>query len=363
MRDGVIIIVNSWGQDWPQIARAVTTVCAALPLDVVEAIYLLGTKLRWAPAEWRDQMPAPASHLPVLAPIMTSLRRRRELPKAALLVGSAQIPDFEDWADQLTFAWIKLEADSPIALPSTVATFTVNALTDLTDWILSQAERAWSVRPAVSGIVAPLHWATDRSGFPLVHVGPLNAYWQLWPLTKPQLECFAVDVSPTDFDLSWYSQLLQLNPRVSPTNLSGRPYEGLLATGLLPREVEAWARWAGPGWRAPTPAEWRCAWNWLAQQPPSVPPPELERDLAPTAQRLWLSLSRVVQPASLLALSLMCQGVIEWVQEAGRWLGMGQPRPTFDGNFRDAVNDPPLLPTPAALTRRSRLFGARLLRQ
>jgi hypothetical protein len=81
--------------------------------------------------------------------------------------------------------------------------------------------------------------------------------------------------------------------------------------------------------------------------------------MAPAALRLWTALLDELHPQTILDLSLMRFGIVEWTTGLGGvWLGMGQPRVEYHAHFHEALSEPwpPTMPN-----RRSRLFGMRLL--
>jgi hypothetical protein len=219
--------------------------------------------------------------------------------------------------------------------------------------------------PASAGVPRPAgfvheRWKVDCSGFPMIYIPPLGGYVQLFPVTKPQVEYFLTDSRESAYGRDWYAELLRLNPRLSVCAADVAEFEQLFATGLLPQEVDDFARWQGRDLRPMTVYEWRTAYQWLTSAPLSVWPAELERDLNPLAHYLWHKLDARLQPVALLDLSLMRGGLVEWVRgPSGAWFGMGQPRQHFYPTFHDALRDDPYVPT--SLNRRSRLFGMRLM--
>ena len=156
--------------------------------------------------------------------------------------------------------------------------------------------------------------------------------------------------------------MLKSNPRLSPTGGAYHDYEALFITGLLSDDAQAFARWQGAGYELFTPAQWRQAYRWLAAQPVSVWPGDLDQRMDRQACWLWNGLLAELRPANLLVLSLMSGGVVEWTAEAREGpQGMGQPRQQFHPNFHDALKDKPFAPT--SPPRRSKLWGLRLLKQ
>ena len=184
----------------------------------------------------------------------------------------------------------------------------------------------------------------------------------LFPVAKPQFEAFlaAAPASPARRD-AWYGGLLALNPRLSPWSGSLASYEQMFITGLLPEDVQAFAAHLGPGFRIPDVESWRTAFRWLAEQELSIPPARLEYEMVPAARRIWQGLLAALRPRTLLDLSLMQGGVLEWATAAdGHFVALGKPRDAFDPNYRDPLRDRPWEPTTPI--RRSKRFGMRLIR-
>ncbi len=357
------LVVDASVSLWAKIAQLTSDVMAALPDGAVLGIHLLGTRLRWESDDWRAAMllPLEASASPrLLAPVMAALRARHDQPSAIVLIGAGDILDFDDWADRASWAWIRMGDESQSGLEGSAAAFEPNQLVQLSDWLHTSARFSSPRLPPPSGVVEH-QWELDRAGYPLVCVEPLGIYMHLFPVVKPQVESFLAEARQATYDSTWYAELLKLNRRLSPAARSLAHYEQLFVTGLLPDDVQAFARWSGPGYAAPTVEQWRTAFQWLEKQSVSILPAKLERDLSPTAHRLWAGLLDELRPQTLFDLSLMRNGVVEWVSgPGGTWLGMGQPRESFYPNFHDALHDKPFEPT--SLTRRSRLFGLRLMR-
>ncbi len=157
----------------------------------------------------------------------------------------------------------------------------------------------------------------DRTGFPLIAVPDLALAVQLLPVTKTQLERFIAE--PNAFGDAWYEEILALNLRVSPRGFTAEQRERLFVTGLLPEEVLAFARWLGEGFDLPTVAEWRAIHKTIAAEPApfrrlievlTQKGSMLVRDLV---QQVY-SQVRTVHLPSLLDISLMQGGVVEWVR-------------------------------------------------
>jgi len=350
---------------WQQVTRTIAELLENLR-GSVNRIALLGTQVSWHPSEWRAEMKLPVEAQnsgSFLAPVMTGLRTQGEKSQAVILVGAGQIFDLLDWTaifGEVVWGLVCVGGESLQATFGRLLEVSPQDLSQLYQAVNNSVQTTHTFsRPGSSGIVKNYRWQLDRSGYPMVYIEPAKAFFHLFPLTKPQFEHFLAESRLPGYGDAWYSGLLaNLTPRLSPCLPVPAEYEQLFITGLLPEDVLTYLDWHGEGMRLPTVGEWQTAWRWLADQEATVPSYELERDLAATARHLWSGLLLRLQPTSLLDLSLMRGGLIEWVQEPeGNWMGMGKPRKAHP--FHDPLRDPPL--QPAGDLRRSRWFGLRLV--
>ncbi len=347
---------------WDTTTKVVADLISLLSDDSVLGVHLLGTRRCWEAAEWRADMPLPpeaSGSGSFVAPVMGELRARRETPEAILLASAGPVFDLADWiGNSARWAIVHMDGEPSQEANEYVIEATPDALAAMLERL--QVAAPLSHPPPVPLGFVKHRWKVDRAGYPLVYIPPLEAYIHLFPVAKPQYEQFLADARPKGCGDNWYLDLLKLNPRLSPAADSLVDYERLIITGVLPDDVRAYVHWQGPEYDLPTPNQWREAFQWMEAQDASVQPANLPLDAV--AYRLWNGLLDELQPKTLLDLSLMRNGVVEWVSgPGGAWLGMGQPRESFFPNFHDALYDKPFEPT--SLTRRSRLFGFRLMRR
>ncbi len=195
----------------------------------------------------------------------------------------------------------------------------------------------------------------DRAGFPLVWLPSLCLEVQLLPVTKVQFERFAAE--PNTFGDNWYDALLQTNPRVSYRRFNAENREGLFLTGILPDEALAFAHWLGPGYDLPSVDEWRKICIALAGEPAPLIGDEMPEG---PAQAILSQLEDQLRPSTLLDLSLMRGGVVEWAGQEKRWIGLGAPRPAFQPNLWDPLTMEVQMVDPLA---RVRYVGFRLVKR
>jgi len=202
-----------------------------------------------------------------------------------------------------------------------------------------------------------MQFSYDRTGFPLIAVPSVGVEAQLLPATKMQFERFLAE--PNDFGDSWYEGVLALNPRVSHRQLTTNDRERLFITGLLPEEALAFARWMGEGFDLPTVEQWRALYTALAAE--SVPMRHWVPQASISSVRLVLDILMTQRRAhSLLDLSLMRGGVVEWVRQRNTWVGLGAPRPEFHANLWNPLED---MVRPIRVGERLPYFGLRLMRR
>jgi hypothetical protein len=154
----------------------------------------------------------------------------------------------------------------------------------------------------------------------------------LLPVTKWQFEQFIAKTRK--FNRSQYKAMLALNPGLPPEELTMDARERLFLTGILPEEVQAFARWLGEDFDIPTAEEWRAVNRALRLTP--MPTHNLLSELVEEpAATIVAKLSTLLQPYSIFDLALMDNGLVEWVRLGQDWVGLGAPRPEFHPNLWD----------------------------
>lgn len=197
----------------------------------------------------------------------------------------------------------------------------------------------------------------DKTHFPLIAVEAAGIETHLLPISKIQFEQFLADFGPGES--AAYQEMLALNPAVTPAQFTLEERERLFVTGILPDEALAFARWLGEGFDLPTVKEWRAIHTALRRT--SVPiHDELAACLDDCPAKTMLDKLERLHPNSMLEVSLMRHGLVEWVRNGKSFVGLGVPRPEFQGNLWDPmVNEV----APINLTDRVPYFGFRLVRR
>ena len=355
---------------WDAITQTISRLLTELPAEVFTEVYLIGSSTQLPADQFiKNETHKPAQRGSFVAPIMQQLKAERRRVSAIVIVGNGPIFDLADWASSVWVErWLLIRTGSDTMISAT----TIQNITEVghTDWagiksILTQPVIELSITPRspVSVIShASNRWEIDQTGYPLVYVPAIDGYWSLFPVTKPQFEYYLCQ-SNSDLDDVWYQTLLDLNPRASFQSNHWNRYERLLLTGLIPEEARAFARWQGSEYDIPSVKEWRAAYRWLANQAVALPPSRFIHQLAPSAQAIWWGLYWQLRPHSLLDLSLMVAGVLEWVtdKKEDRLLGKPRPYPSFRQALTDPLNSDPVCPIDPS--RRMAAYGMRLMKR
>ena len=202
-----------------------------------------------------------------------------------------------------------------------------------------------------------MQYSFDRTGFPLIKVPKVDLEVHLLPVTKIQFERFLVE--PNDFGDTWYENILSLNPRISYRRFTEINREQLFITGVLPEEALSFAQWMGPNFDLPTIDEWRAIYSELASSA-ADPHQLLSQCQAEVSRSILEAFLTQLCPSSLLDLSLMKNGVVEWVRHQSTWIGLGAPRSDFQPNLWSPLKDEVM---PVKLGERVPYFGFRLVRR
>lgn len=349
---------------WNEVCSTIRQLLEDLPAWAIQDIHLLGCWQTVPPNLFSAPgVPFPRQGHSLLAPIVKELQSAEETVQLAIVVGSGTIFDMEDvvntpWVGR----WVFVNAGDEPLRPSGIALseFDSRNLPALYSWLSTPIEAPFSpLRRPVSGWSNDdLVWSTDKCGFPLVYIPPLDAYVHLFPVAKAQYEAF---LPHSPFGDSWYQEVLALNPRLSHVHLDCADYEQLFLTGVLVPEVEAFATWSGRSYQFLTVSEWRSAYCWMQGQPACLPPASLKAgDLSQAAMTLWENLITRLSPPSLLELALLVNGINEWVVQADEYCCLGRTRPAFRQQLLDPLNETVSLVRPSD---RHRYIGFRLLRR
>lgn len=197
----------------------------------------------------------------------------------------------------------------------------------------------------------------DRTGFPLVAIEQMALEVHLLPITKIQFEPFVADSEAVN--QTAYLSMLVLNPAIDPAEFTAEGRERLFIGGTLPEETLAFARWLGQGFDLPTTREWRLIYRSLRRM--ALPRHRLSSVLDEGPARLIVDkLASDSRAFSMLDLSLMNGGLVEWVQAEPGWAGLGAPRPSFHANLWDPLTN---LVRPIRPDERLAYFGFRLVRR
>jgi hypothetical protein len=283
----------------------------------------------------------------LIAPIMEVLVRE-EQKHSVIIVGNGEIFDLDDWTgDPRVVGWLLVRTgEHSLQKPDgRVSEITADQISGDTDTLLSYFSRfiREAAEPTRRNCYSDAYeWRVDASGYPLIFVEPLGAFVQLFPVTKPQFEKFIASGKQRDMDDEWYEEILTLNPRASYLSSDLPARERLFMTGITPDEALAFGHWLGRDYQLLTAQEWYACYQWFAEQPVPSVPPDLSERLSQDALAFWDTISdrwlERYQQSNLRDLSLMTQGILEWVIERpGRYCGLGEPAAS---KFQRRVNDP-----------------------
>ena len=356
---------------WDEMTVVIRDLIEELSDDVVDQVYLLGSGNALPITYFSSiNIPFPGKGSSFVAPLVEHLQSIRQVIRIGIIIGAGEVFDLGDWiSSPWVTRWALMRVGGDCIKPPYVEEdlfvneFDAENVDSLYAWLKTPVSKHHPfIQERISGWDSgDLHWSLDNTGHPMVHVPQLDAYLHLFPVTKPQFERFLVD-HPQEYDDNWYKTVLELNPRLSYTTSDFSNYEELLLSGVLPEEAEAFARWQGSEYMLPSIDEWRIAYQWMASQSGCPPSAILGRlGGSEAAHKIWEGLISCIRPCSLLDLSLMHQGMNEWVRGEGEYVGMGRTRPSFRSQLRDPYTDKPV--HPIRPDERLKYFGFRLLRR
>ena len=213
-----------------------------------------------------------------------------------------------------------------------------------------------------------MRWSSDRSKFPMVELPDEKLAVHLLPVSKLQFERFLAEpvvdlqqASPMYGD-GWYESLLAVLPRVTLVDASVETYESQFLGGVLPNEVDGFARWLGKGFELPRVESWRKIDDVLNEEPLTDTDAEAlmnDERLCRSARSLlawWISAR---QPRTWGELAGLHGGLLEWVKIGPKSFGgLGRPRHGFRSILINPQRDEPVRPIQQ---RRLAYFGFRLI--
>lgn len=217
-----------------------------------------------------------------------------------------------------------------------------------------------------------MQYEIDPKGFPMVLVESAGLWVHWLPITKIQFERFLCETGDARYDAKWYSQVLELNPRISPREVRQGNYWQAFLTGVLPYEAESFARWTGEGYRLPTDGEWKRIYQAVKEQPAEELPAEIRfPHLSERGRELLSQIERVnsaddggAAQRAIADQMLLRKGVMEWVEDqrnAQLWCGRGETPRRFHAALHRPEDPEPARPNDPT-TRRLKQYGFRLVR-
>lgn len=367
MRRTVLVVDTSLSARpyWGEVQGIALEVGSALPEQYPPEVYRINSgqsrtlaSLAGVEPAGPDQQTAACS---LIAPVMRDLRTRGERVDALILIGNGEVFDLADWVgDPLIERWVLVRTGPDKLFGGTgagVEEVSGGSLSAVYERLCAPASSVTARRPSprvATGAVAQGAWRVDRSGYPLVYVEPLQRHVHLFPVTKAQFERFVADAAPAGWSDETYAEMLKMNPRVSFRAAVEADCIGLFLTAVKPEEANAFAGWLGGGYELPDERQWLACYDWLGQQPVPTPPHGLSED----ALAVWQAVNARQHPRTLLELSLMPEGVREWVRTPSeKYGGLGRPARRFPTLSRDPRRRVDVSTTAA----RHEAYGFRLL--
>jgi len=270
----------------------------------------------------------------LIAPIMETMIRG-ETRFSVVVVGNGEIFDLDDWVDEPLLDGILLVRAGSNSLKKETTDINEISLEELESEgdhlreLFSRPDRVVDESTKVSPKQSEYKWRVDRTGYPLVSVRDSGLYVGLFPVSNSQFEKFIVERRHSEFDDEWYDQILSLRERGS-YRVEDDELTHLFMSGVTTKEALSFCRWLGQDYRLLTAAEWSACHSSFESQPLPSLTAGLSALLSRDARQIW---NRVDQEKfnhhkdlKLQNLSLMSQGILEWVSEMpGTYHGIGDP--------------------------------------
>jgi Sulfatase-modifying factor enzyme 1 len=270
----------------------------------------------------------------LIAPIMSTLTMEDQ-KYSVIIIGNGEIFDLDDWTGNPQIdGWLLICTgdDSLQTSLGRVAEIKLDQIPwDDIETLLSYFTRSNPQTVSSnykSNGTDQYKWEVDASGYPLIFIEPLDAYVHLFPVTKPQFEKFISSGRKPGFGDEWYTELLELNPRVSYRSEDIASPEGLFMTAVTTNEALDFSRWLGRDYHLLTASDWTACSTWFAAQNAVSLSDELRKRLSKDAAAIWdlVETQWLNGQSTLQDLSLMNHGILEWVIERpDRYCGVGEP--------------------------------------
>jgi len=281
----------------------------------------------------------------LIAPILRDVVEPQQQVDALIVIGNGEIFDLSDWVGHPAIdCWILVRMGPEPLIPKSekrIDELSTNLPELVYDRLFvptpKEAHYARSVR---STRVVDDKWRVDQTGFPIVRVDPLQSYVHLFPIAKVQFERFLTSGTSSLCADEQYAELLKENARISYRALDQSKYEQLFLTGIKPEECKQFGSWLGNDYVLPDDREWLACYDWLARHPIT----DVPAGISDEAFSIWQTITALRAPTNLLELSLMSEGVKEWVTISGnrdKHGGLGCPVirfQTLNRNPRQLVN-------------------------
>lgn len=324
--------------------RSLTLELGSAFFDLTSKVYLLSDGEAQTLTSLADIKPDLAARFmpacSLIAPVLRELVEREQQIDALILIGNGQVFDLSDWLGHPTVnRWILVCIGPDSLIPKSerrIDELTTDLPTAVYDRLsVETTKEVRYTRRVKSANLVGDRWQVDRTGFPLVRVDPLHAYLHLFPIAKVQFEQFLSSGTSSSWGDELYSELLGLNPRISYRALDQTKYEQLFLTGIRPEESKEFSSWLGDNYSLPEDRDWLACYDWLAKHPIT----DIPAGISDEAIAIWEIITELRTPTNLLDLSLMSEGIKEWVRIAGKsdkHGGLGRPTARFSTLHRNS---------------------------